>query len=153
MPTPHSVLRSSVCFASKLMDLSCWDSFPHRPVDPVSVEQPQGHIQRLPTPPRPAEALAIPGTHHMAPDLLFYPVLNEREALARVPDREVINPPAQYRIDQLHDPIYWLRLVASEHCFEFPQQRRSFLEFRRHSRCTSKRATTGGRTGSMYTTG
>ena len=67
----------------------------------------------------------------MAPDLLFYPVLNEREALAGVSDREVINPPAQYRIDQLHDPIYWLRLVASEYCFELPQQRRSFLELRR----------------------
>jgi hypothetical protein len=59
--------------------------------------------------------------HHVGRDLLFYPVLNEREALTR----------AQYRIDQLHDPIYRLRLVASEHCFELPQPRRSFLEARR----------------------
>ena len=82
----------------------------------------------MPTPPLPAEALAFPGTHHVAPDLLVYPVLNEREALAGVSDRKVINPAAQYRIDQLHDAIYWLRLVASEYCFELPQQRRSFLE-------------------------
>jgi hypothetical protein len=43
-----------------------------------------------PCPVRPAEALGIPGTHHMAPDLFFYPVLNEREALAGVSDREVV---------------------------------------------------------------
>src|SRR6516165_6288172 len=139
-PLPHSDVfggaifwHYALLFASpqSLWDLSCRGSFPRRPVDPVAVEQPQGCIQPLPTPPRPAEALAIPGPHHMAPDLLFYPVLNERKALAGVSDREVINPPAQYRIDQLHDPIYWLRLVASEYCFELPQQRRSFLELRR----------------------
>jgi hypothetical protein len=67
----------------------------------------------------------------VAPDLLVYPVLNEREALAGVSDRKVINPAAQYRVDQLDDPVYWLRLVASEYCFELPQQRRSFLELRR----------------------
>src|SRR6516162_10551834 len=64
----------------------------------------------------------------MAPDLLFYPVFDELEALARVSDREVVHPTAQYRVDQLYNPIYRLRLVASEHCFELPQQRRSFLE-------------------------
>ena len=67
----------------------------------------------------------------MAPDLLFYPVFNELEALAGVPDRKVIHPTAQYRFDQLHDPVYWLRLVASEHGLELPQQRRSFLQLRR----------------------
>src|SRR5271157_1423169 len=32
------------------------------------------------------------------------------------------------RVNQLHDPIHWLRLVAAEHVFELPQQRSSFLE-------------------------
>ena len=42
----------------------------------------------------------------MAPDLLFYPVFDEAEALARIPDREVIHPTAQHRVDQLHNPAY-----------------------------------------------
>jgi hypothetical protein len=67
----------------------------------------------------------------MAPDLLFYPVPDEREALAGVSDRKVIHPAAQYRVDELYNPIHWLRLAASEHILEFPQQCRSFLEFRR----------------------
>ena len=90
-PPPRRTQRAifwhyALLFASpqSLWDLSCRGSFPRRPVDPVAVEQPQGCIQPLPTPPRPAEAPAIPGTHHMAPDLLFYPVLNERKALAGV---------------------------------------------------------------------
>ena len=64
----------------------------------------------------------------MAPDLLFYPVHYEAEALAGIPNRKVVHPTAQYRIDQVYDPIYWLRSVAAEHVLELPQQRRSFLE-------------------------
>ena len=64
----------------------------------------------------------------MAPDLLFYPVFDEVEALAGMPDREVIHPTAQHRVDQLHYPAHWLRLVATKHVFELPQQGRSFLE-------------------------
>jgi len=67
----------------------------------------------------------------MAPDLLFYPVPDEREALAGVSDRKVIHPTAQYRVDELYNPTQWLRLAASEDILEFPQQCRSFLEFRR----------------------
>src|SRR6516165_6444879 len=67
----------------------------------------------------------------MTPNLLLYPVLDEAEALAGVPDREVVHPTAQHRIDQLHDPIYWLRLVAAKHVLELPQQRSSLLELRR----------------------
>jgi len=52
----------------------------------------------------------------MVPDLLFYPVLNEVEALAGVSDREVIHPTTQHRIDQLYNPIHWLRLVARNTC-------------------------------------
>jgi hypothetical protein len=63
----------------------------------------------------------------MAPDLLFYPVFDEAEALAGISDRKVFHPSAQDRVDQLHDPIDWLRLVAAEHILEIPQQRRAFL--------------------------
>ena len=38
---------------------------------------------------------------------------------------------AVVRVDQLHDPIHWLRLVAAEHILELPLQRRSLLELRR----------------------
>ena len=63
----------------------------------------------------------------MAPDLLFYPVFDEVEALAGMSDREVVHPTAQHRVDQLHNPAHWLRSVAAEHVFELPQCR-SFLE-------------------------
>ena len=43
----------------------------------------------------------------------------------------VIHPTAQYRVDELYNPTHWLRLAASEEILEFPQQCRSFLEFRR----------------------
>ena len=67
----------------------------------------------------------------MAPDLLLYAVFDEAEALAGISDREVVHPTAQHRVDQLHDPADWLRLVATEHVLELPQQSRSFLELRR----------------------
>src|SRR5258707_15521959 len=67
----------------------------------------------------------------MAPDLLFYPVLDETEALAGMSNREVVHPTEQDRVNQLHDPIHWLRLVSAEHFLELPQQRSSFLELGR----------------------
>jgi hypothetical protein len=82
----------------------------------------------LRTPPLPAEALSVPGTRHVAPDLLFHPVFNEAEALAGVSHRKVGHPTAKHRIDQLNDPIHRLRLVAAENILELSQQRRSFLE-------------------------
>ena len=57
----------------------------------------------------------------MTPDLFLYPVANEGEALAGVSDGEVIRPPSEYRIDQLHDPIYWLGLESPEHILELTQ--------------------------------
>ena len=45
-----------------------------------------------PTPPRPAEALSVPGSQQMAPDLLFHPVFHEAEALAGVSHRKVVHP-------------------------------------------------------------
>ena len=67
----------------------------------------------------------------MAPNLLFHPALNEAEALAGISHRKVSHPTAKHWIDQLNDPIHWLRLVAAEHSLELPQQCRSFLELRR----------------------
>ena len=109
-------------FASRqgLWDLSCWGDFRLRPLNLVAVEQLQGCVQPWPTPPRPAEAIAFPGSQHVAPNLLFHPVFDEAEACAGMADRKVIHPTAQHRIDQLHDPIHWLRLVAAEHVLELP---------------------------------
>ena len=67
----------------------------------------------------------------MALDLLFHPVFHEAKALAGMSDRKVIYPTAEHRVDQLHDPINRLRLVAAEHILEFPQQRRPLLELGR----------------------
>jgi hypothetical protein len=80
--------------ASGAVLLSCRNDFQCGPPNPVAVEQPQGFVQPLPTPPFPAEARAFLGSHHMVPDLLFYPVLDEVEALAGVSDRKVIHPSA-----------------------------------------------------------
>src|SRR5262249_2187403 len=65
-----------------LWDLSCWGDFRPQPLNLLTVEQLQGVIQTLPTPPRPTEALSFPCLHHMAPDLLLHPALHEAEALA-----------------------------------------------------------------------
>src|SRR5262245_65743225 len=40
-----------------LWDLSCGGDFLQRPPNPVAIEQLQGLVEPLPTPPRPAEAL------------------------------------------------------------------------------------------------
>ena len=42
-----------------LCDLSCWGDFQLRPSNPVAIEQLEVRIQPPPTPPRPAEALAL----------------------------------------------------------------------------------------------
>src|SRR3977135_3018424 len=97
-------------FLQGLWDLSCRCDFRHRSPNPVAVEQPQGFVQPPPTPPLPAEALSVLSPPHMAPDLLFYPVLDEAETLAGMSNREVVHPTAKDRVNQLHDPIHWLRL-------------------------------------------
>ena len=126
---PHCALL----FASPqgLWDLSCRSGFRRWSYNPVALEQAQGFVQPFPTPPRPAEALSVPSAQHMAPDLLFHPVFHEAEALAGMSDRKVVHPTAQHRVDQLHDPINRLRLVAAEHILELPQQRRPLLELGR----------------------
>jgi hypothetical protein len=98
-----------------LWDLSRWGAFQHGVPNSVAVEQLQGFVQPLLTPPRPAEALSFPSPHQMAPNLLFHPVFDEVEALTGISDRKVVHPTAQHRVDQVYDPIYWLRSVAAEH--------------------------------------
>jgi hypothetical protein len=63
----------------------------------------------------------------MAPDLLFYPVFHEAEALAGVAYRKVIHPAADHRIDQAYDPINRLRLVAAKHILELRSSAVRFL--------------------------
>src|SRR5215469_7850735 len=114
-----------------LWDLSCWGDFRLPSLNRVAIEQLQGVVQPLSTPPFPAEALLFPRFHQVTPDLLFYPILNKVEALAGVSNREVIHPTAQNRVDQLNHPIYRLGSVAAEYFLELPQQCRSLLELRR----------------------
>jgi hypothetical protein len=60
-----------------LWDLSYWECFQRQlrgPRDSIVPEQTQVSVQPLPTPPLPAEALTLPGTHQVTPNLLFHPV-------------------------------------------------------------------------------
>src|SRR5258708_12871922 len=90
-------------FASRqgLWDLSCWGDFRLKPPNLVAVEQLQGLVQPLPTPPRPTEALSLPSPHQMAPHLPFHPVFNLPKSLPPVPNRTPIHPPTH---DPLHPP-------------------------------------------------
>jgi hypothetical protein len=52
----------------------------------------------------------------MTPNLLFYAVFDEAEALARLSNGEVVHPASQHRIDQLDYPTYgwdWYRRNTS----------------------------------------
>ena len=59
---------------------------------PIAAKQLQSVVQPRPTPPLPAEALSFPSMRQMAPDLLLHPIFDEAEALAGVPNREVVHP-------------------------------------------------------------
>src|SRR4029077_16665820 len=111
----------ALLFASPqgLWDLPCRSGFQRWSNHSIAVEQLQSLVQPSPTPPRPAEALSVPGSQQMAPDLLFHPVFHEAGTHAGVSHRKVVHPTAQHRVDQLHDPINRLRLVAAEHILEF----------------------------------
>src|ERR1700730_14295763 len=82
-------------FASRqgLWDLSYRGNFRSVVSHSIAVEQSESDIQPRPTPPLPAEALSFPSMRQMAPDLLLYPIFDVGEALARVPHREVVDPP------------------------------------------------------------
>src|SRR5215471_11537576 len=76
-----------------LWDLSCWGSFQPVAAHSIAVEQPERVVQPRPTPLLPAEAPSFPSLRQMAPDLLFHPVFDVAEALAGVPQGEVVHPP------------------------------------------------------------
>lgn len=65
-------------------------------------------IKPSPTPCIPAEASAILGSPHMPQHLLFYRLVDEAEALAVMPNCEVVDPLPQNRINQLNHPAYRL---------------------------------------------
>src|SRR5208283_381288 len=109
-------------------DLSRWGCFRSVASHPIAVEQLQRVVQPRPTPPLPTEALLFPGVRHVAPDLFLNPVFDVAEALAGVPDREVVHPPPKHRIDQADDPVNRLRPVSAEHVLDLPQKRRSLFE-------------------------
>ncbi len=67
----------------------------------------------------------------MAPDFLLHPIFDEAEALTGVPNREVVYPTPQHRIDKAYDPFNRLRTVPVEHLLEHPQERRPLFELRR----------------------
>src|SRR5205823_10699 len=88
----------------------------------------------------------------MAPDLLLDPIFDVGEALARVPHREVVDPPPQHWIDQAYHLLNRLRPVSAKYLLELPQQRRPLFELGRviimrphHSAQTAEVETTGKR--------
>ena len=85
-----------VCFTSRLCGLSCRERFRSgpRPPDPVITVQSQtAHTASSYS--TSSKSLAFLGAHHMPPYLLLHPVANVAKAPARMPDREVVHPPAQ----------------------------------------------------------
>lgn len=106
------------CFAScqGLCDRSGWECSRHpTTANLITVKQFHFLVQPAPTPPFPAEAASIPGSPHMTPNLLFYPVFDEAEAFTGMSNGEVVHPAAQHRIDQLNQPVHELGLLSPEH--------------------------------------
>src|SRR5438309_6421227 len=65
-------------------------------------------VEPFATPPFPAEAFAVPGTHQVSPNLLLHPIFDHRKAPARVSHGKVVHPSSQDRIDQFDHPAYRL---------------------------------------------
>src|SRR6202165_509721 len=97
----------------------------------VAVEQSQSVVQPLRTPPLPAEAPAIPGSHHVPPYFQLYPVLDELEAPAGVANGEVVHPPPQNRVDDLDYPVHRLGSMSPKDHSQLLQQCRSLLQLGR----------------------
>ena len=91
-------------------------------------------VEPFATPPFPAEAFAVPGTHQVSPNLLLHPIFDHRKAPARVSHGKVVHPSSQDRIDQFDHPAYRLAGKPSEDLPERCQQRRPFLELGRKMR-------------------
>jgi hypothetical protein len=59
----------------------------------------------------------------MTPHLLLHPGVDKPKALTGVPNRKVLHPAPQDRVDHLNHPLHGLGLKAAEEVFEFAQQR------------------------------
>src|ERR687897_734770 len=138
------VRRSPAGFASRVMRPIALGaiSSPDLVLHPVVAEDPEHGVDPRRTPPLPAEALAAPRPHHVAPHLLLDPGLHEVEAPRRVPNPEVVHPAPQDRVDHRDDLPDRPRVPAPEHLLELPQQRRPLLHGRQllHPPPTPRRA-------------
>src|ERR1700674_1956695 len=110
---PHCAPPSASCRG--LWDLSCLGDFRSVASHSIAVKQLQDVVQPRPTPSLPAEAPSFLSVRQMAPDLLLHPIFDVAEALTGVPDREVVHPPPQHRIDKAYHPLNGLRPVSAEH--------------------------------------
>src|SRR5262245_949299 len=97
----------------------------------VIVKQSERPIEKLRTPPLPAEALAPPGTHQVPPGLLFDPFTDDLKASSRAANAEVEDPTSKNRVDLLNDPLDRLGSVALENPSQFLIERSALLELRR----------------------
>ena len=64
----------------------------------------------------------------MSPHFLLYPVFEISEASPRIADGKIIDPASQDRIDQLHNSIHGLGLIAPENLLELSDYFRPLLE-------------------------
>src|SRR3954469_3152643 len=87
---PHCAPPFASC--QGLWDLSCWGDFRPIAAHSIGVEQPESVVEPRLTPSFPTEALPLLSMRQLAPDLLLHPILDEAEALAGVPDRQVVHP-------------------------------------------------------------
>src|SRR5262249_4633736 len=78
-------------------------------------------------PPFPPEAVTLAGPRQVAPNSLLNPVLDIREAAARVAERKVLHPTAQDGIDARNHLCDGPRQVTPKNLLESSQQRRPLL--------------------------
>jgi len=107
-PLPHQTQHADfphcaflVAWRQGLWDLSHWACFRSAEIlDSVISEQVESLLQPCPTPPFPAEARAISGTHQMPTELLLDPIADVTKTPTGVTDSEVVHPTTQHRVDQ-----------------------------------------------------
>jgi hypothetical protein len=103
----------------------------------VLCEESERPIQPRLAPPLPAKTVTLTNPPQMVPNLLFDPVANVREASARMPDRKVLHPAPQHRVDFRNHLADGPGPMAAENVLERAQQRR-------RSRSRSTRRGLGG---------
>jgi hypothetical protein len=83
-----------------LWDLSYWSRFRRgQPRQAVPIKEPDPLVQPALTPPLPAEASTLAGSAQVPPNLLLDPVANVGKAPTRMPNRKVLYPTMQDRIN------------------------------------------------------